>query len=258
VHDLEERRALVAGAATAARIARDLDVVGQVVRRLRVGEAVDAVGDDADDDARARNAAAAQHVRARRAVALGRDGAGTHDGRIDGPYGAHPGEAGEAVERVRLDPRLHAAGVHLGALDRHAGLDQRRELRRSERRAVEVDVPPAVCAGRGRRRDETAGERARRQRIAEPRADLAADRAQVPRGADVAQLAEDALEIGRRLGVRAAGDGGAKGQRDRNDGPSVSHGSLLGRDRCWPPSIGVGATVLRTRFGAGCGTVVVG
>jgi hypothetical protein len=129
---------------------------------------------------------------------LGDDRARTRDGRIDGPDGAHPREGREVVERVRLDPRLHAAGVRVGALDRHAGLDQRRELGRAERRAVEVHVPPAVRAARGRRADETAGERARRQRIAEPCADLATDRPEDPRGADVAQLPHDAVEVGRR------------------------------------------------------------
>src|SRR5262249_62103269 len=122
----------------------------EVLRRLRSGEAVDAVRDDADDDPGAVDApGGAERGGTTRHVALRGDAADAEDSGVDAPDRPDPRERGEPVERARVDPRLHAAARHVDALDARARLPQLRQLVRTERRAIEVDVQTAV--GRERR-----------------------------------------------------------------------------------------------------------
>src|SRR5262249_10509389 len=138
VHDLEERRAFVAGAPVTAAVVRH-DHVREVLRRLRLGEAVDAVRDDADDDTGAVDAPGGPDVLARPGLgALGRDAAGAAGGAVDAPDRRYPRERGERLERARVDARLHEAARHVDALDAYARLLQLLQLGRTERPAIKV------------------------------------------------------------------------------------------------------------------------
>ena len=172
MHDLEERSAFVAGPLLTAAILRD-GHVREVLRCLRIGEAVDAVRDDADHDTGAVDApGGAKLVGTTRHVALRRDAAGADDRAVDAPDRPYPRERGERVERARVDPRLHEAARHVDALDARARLSELRQLVRTERRAIEVHVQTAIGRERRRRGDESAGRRRCGPRRQEPRLDL--------------------------------------------------------------------------------------
>src|SRR5262245_19389623 len=107
---LEERSAFVAGPLLTAAIGRDGHVC-EVLRSLRIGEAVDAVRNDADHDAvavdgLAIDAPGTEQVCTARRVALRRDATAADDRAIGAPDRTHPPEPGERVERARVDARL--------------------------------------------------------------------------------------------------------------------------------------------------------
>src|SRR4029450_4932831 len=101
---------------------------GETAALLGGPQAVDAVGDHADDHPAAVEPLGAHEIGTRRPVALGCGSTGAHDGAVDGAHRVHPREARDRVERGGVDAGTDTAATGLETVDARAGPLERRHL----------------------------------------------------------------------------------------------------------------------------------